>query len=80
MNKTWYNETLYENYGQRFEIDNILFEKQTAHQHLLIFENKQFGRVMALDGIIQTTTRDECIYHEMMVHVPVLAHGNVKRV
>ncbi|MDR3478416.1 MAG: polyamine aminopropyltransferase [Gammaproteobacteria bacterium] len=80
MNKPWYNETLFEHYGQRFEIENILFENQTAHQHLVIFENKQFGRVMALDGVIQTTTRDEFIYHEMMVHVPVLAHGFAKRV
>lgn len=80
MNKQWYNETLYPHYGQRFEIENILFQNQTAHQHLVIFENKQFGRVMALDGVIQTTTRDENIYHEMMVHVPILAHGHVKRV
>jgi spermidine synthase len=76
----WYNETLFDHYGQRFKIDNILFENQTKHQHLVIFENGQFGRVMALDGVIQTTTRDECIYHEMMVHVPILAHGNVSRV
>jgi len=80
MSEQWYNETLYENYGQRFKINNVLFENQTKHQHLIIFENSQFGRVMALDGIIQTTTRDECIYHEMMVHVPVMSHGNVKRV
>lgn len=80
MSEQWYNETLYENYGQRFKIDRILFEHQTTHQHLVIFENSQFGRVMALDGIIQTTTRDECIYHEMMVHVPVLAHGAAKKI
>lgn len=35
---------------------------------------------MALDGIIQTTEADEFIYHEMLTHVPLLAHGNVKRV
>lgn len=80
MNEQWYNETLFENYGQRFKIDKILFEHQTGLQHLVIFENSQFGRVMALDGVIQTTTRDEFIYHEMMVHVPLLAHGNAKRV
>jgi spermidine synthase len=80
MSKQWYNETLFENYGQRFEIEKILFENQTTHQHLVIFENQQFGRVMALDGVIQTTTRDEFIYHEMLVHVPVIAHGKVKRV
>jgi spermidine synthase len=80
MSENWYNETLFENYGQRFKIDKVLFESQTTHQHLVIFENTQFGRVMALDGVIQTTTRDECVYHEMMVHVPILSHGNARRV
>tara|TARA_R110000868_G_scaffold350251_1_gene611486 strand:- start:515 stop:1396 length:882 start_codon:yes stop_codon:yes gene_type:complete len=80
MNNQWYHETLYKNYGQRFEMDAVLFEAKTDFQHLVIFENQQFERVMALDGVIQTTTRDEHIYHEMMVHVPILAHGNVKKV
>jgi len=39
-----------------------------------------FGRVMVLDGIVQTTEKDEFIYHEMLTHLPILAHGNVKRV
>lgn len=35
---------------------------------------------MALDGVIQTTEKDEFIYHEMMTHVPMFAHGNAKKV
>lgn len=35
---------------------------------------------MALDGVVQTTERDEFIYHEMMTHVPILAHGQAKKV
>ncbi len=46
----------------------------------MIFENPRFGRVMALDGIVQTTERDEFCYHEMLAHVPILAHGAAKRV
>jgi spermidine synthase len=77
--KTFF-ETLYEGYCQEFRVDELLFENRTQHQHLVIFGNRIFGRVMALDGIIQTTERDEFIYHEMLTHVPVLAHGNVRRV
>lgn len=73
-------ETLYKTYGQSFVIDEILFESKTEHQHLIIFSNEQFGRVMALDGVIQTTEKDEFIYHEMLTHVPLFAHGNAKRV
>lgn len=73
-------ERLFDGYGQHFDIDEVLFESDTEHQHLIIFENRAFGRVMALDGIVQTTERDEFIYHEMMIHVPVMAHGAARRV
>lgn len=75
-----YQETLYEGYGQRFSIDRMLHEVRTEHQHLVIFENARMGRVMALDGVIQTTEADEFIYHEMLTHVPILAHGLARRV
>lgn len=80
MNKNTYLETLYGDYGQQFTMDNVLFEQKTDQWHLVIFENAMFGRVMALDGIIQTTEKDEFIYHEMLTHVPVLTHGAAKRV
>ena len=79
MNRHW-EETLYDSYGQRFRIDKLLFESDTGHQHLVIFENERFGRVMALDGVVQTTEADEFIYHEMLTHVPLLAHGHARRV
>ena len=75
-----YQETLYDGYGQRFRIDQMLHEVRTEHQHLVIFQNARMGRVMALDGVIQTTEADEFIYHEMLTHVPILAHGRAKRV
>ena len=75
-----YLETLYPGYGQRFSMDKMLHEVRTEHQHLVIFENARMGRVMALDGVIQTTEADEFIYHEMLAHVPLFAHGAAKRV
>jgi spermidine synthase len=75
----WY-ETLHTGFGQYFAVDKILYREQTGHQDLVIFENAELGRVMALDGVVQTTERDEFIYHEMMTHVPLLAHGAAKHV
>ncbi len=63
----------------QLRMDRVLHQQKTEFQDLVLFENAQFGRVLALDGIVQTTERDEFIYHEMLVHVPVLAHGAVKR-
>ena len=73
-------ETLYDSYGQLFRIDEMLFENRTAHQHLAIFHNAAFGRVLVLDGIVQTTEKDEFIYHEMLAHVPILAHGDARHI
>lgn len=81
----WFAETLYagpsgEGYAQRFEVKRTLKRLKTDVQDLVIFETPHYGRVLALDGIVQTTTRDEFAYHEMMVHVPLFAHGRAKRV
>ncbi|WP_243690395.1 polyamine aminopropyltransferase, partial [Cronobacter sakazakii] len=75
-----WHETLHDQFGQYFAVDKVLYREKTDHQDLIIFENSAFGRVMALDGVVQTTERDEFIYHEMMTHVPLLAHGHAKRV
>ena len=70
-------EALHKGYGQSFEVERVLYRDQTEHQDLIIFETPTFGRVMALDDIVQVTTRDEFVYHEMMTHVPILAKGDV---
>ncbi len=75
-----FKETLYDAVCQEYRVDKLYFESKTEHQHLMIFHNAQLGRVMTLDGVVQTTEADEFIYHEMLAHVPILAHGKVKRV
>jgi spermidine synthase len=75
-----YEETLYDAYTQVFSVEDVYYEHKTEHQHIIIFHNSKFGRVMALDGIIQTTERDEFIYHEMLTHVPIFSHGAVENV
>ena len=73
-------ESLHQGYAQSFGIREMLFESRTEHQHLLIFDTESFGRVMALDGVVQTTERDEFVYHEMLAHVPLFAHPQPKSV
>lgn len=78
--KKHFKETLYDSICQEYRIDKMYFENKTEHQHLMIFHNAQLGRVMTLDGVVQTTEADEFIYHEMLAHIPLIAHGNAKRV
>jgi spermidine synthase len=80
--KRWIAETLFDELGFRmtFEVERVLYEMQTEHQHLVLFEQKHFGKILMLDGATQVTTADEFIYHEMMTHVPILAHGKAAEV
>ncbi len=76
----WYQETLYSDVHQGFAVTRVIHREKTEHQDLVIFENARMGRILALDGVIQTTEGDEFFYHEMMGHVPLFAHGAAERV
>lgn len=76
----WMKETLYDTHAQTLRMDEVLYDSDTDHQRLVVFENGRFGRILTLDGVVQTTEGDNAIYHEMLTHVPVLAHGHAKDV
>jgi spermidine synthase len=61
------------------KMDRILHQGKSEFQSIAVFENALYGRVLALDNVVQTTERDEFFYHEMAVQVPMLAHGRVRR-
>jgi len=76
----WSEEILHDDLRIKIRIDRILYDSRTEHQRLVLFESGTFGRVLTLDSVVQTTESDEFIYHEMMAHLPILAHGNARRV
>jgi spermidine synthase len=76
----WFDEQLYPHVRQGLSIEKVLFRERTEHQDLVVFQNPTYGRVLALDGIVQVTEKDEYVYHEMMTHVPILAHVRARRV
>jgi spermidine synthase len=80
--KRWISETLFDDLGFRmtYQVERVLHETQTEHQHLVLFEHRFFGKVLMLDGATQVTSKDEFVYHEMMSHVPLLAHGKPRQV
>src|SRR5207244_13046354 len=82
MTDRWLAETLFDAKGFRmtYAVDKVLYETQTEHQHLVLFEHRFFGKMLMLDGATQVTAKDEFVYHEMMTHVPILAHGKVREV
>ena len=76
----WFEERLHANWRQGIRVKEMLYRERTEVQDLVIFESHDWGRVLALDGVVQTTTGDEFCYHEMIVHVPILAHGAAREV
>ena len=76
----WIEETLHPDFRFKMKVDRVLFEGCSENQHVAVVENNTFGRTLYLDGVLQTSERDEFIYHEMLTHVPILAHGDVRDV
>ena len=80
MSGDWFEERLHDGFGQTLRMDRVLYRASDGLQDLVLFENAACGRVLCLDGAVQTTEGDEFVYHEMMAHVPILAHGRAQRV
>jgi spermidine synthase len=76
----WSVERLHADHAQALREARVLYDSETDHQRLRVFENPTFGRILTLDGVVQVTERDNFVYHEMMAHVPIFAHGGAKRV
>lgn len=80
MTDLWLNETLYPDWGQRFRVVRELARVKSPFQDIAVVETATHGRVLVLDGVIQITEADEFVYQEMIAHVPLLAHGEARRV
>jgi spermidine synthase len=67
-------------FQQRFQLRASLWEGRSPYQHVEIIDTVSFGRALVLDDALQTTQADEFLYHEPLVHVPLLAHPHPRRV
>jgi spermidine synthase len=76
----WIEETLHQDFAFKLKVERVLVERGSGPQRLALIQNRFFGRVLYLDGVLQTTERDEFIYHEMLTHLPIVAHGGVRDV
>ncbi|MDO4615287.1 MAG: polyamine aminopropyltransferase [Lachnospiraceae bacterium] len=63
-----------------FNVDRQIFSAQTDYQRVDIYESKQYGRILTLDGDVLFSSQDEFVYNEMAVHVPMAVHPHVKKV
>ena len=76
----WYSEKHAKNVKFSIKVDKQLFSAKSEFQRIDIFESQEFGKFLTLDGIMMLTEKDEFIYHEMIIHVPMAVHPDVKKV
>ncbi|MDK2835378.1 MAG: spermidine synthase [Thermosediminibacterales bacterium] len=77
---TWFFEDQTKNLKIGVKINNILYSEKTKYQKLAVVDTLEFGRMLVLDDIIQTTVADEFVYHEMITHVPIFTHSSPEKV
>ena len=76
----WYTENHTDDVQFSIKVDRQLCTHQSEFQRIDIFESKEFGRILTLDGYLMVTEKDEYIYHEMITHVPLATNPDIKKV
>ncbi|WP_296557241.1 polyamine aminopropyltransferase [uncultured Acetobacterium sp.] len=76
----WFSEKHTPSVKFSIQVDRQLYCGQSEFQRIDIFDSKEFGRFLTLDGYMMLTEKDEFIYHEMMVHIPMAVHPAAKKV
>ena len=80
VENSWFVEEALQTSRQSVRIERQIHEERSAFQRIAVYESSFFGRFLTLDGIMMFTERDEFVYHEMLVHVPLCAIPNPQQV
>ena len=76
----WFSDYHTEKVKVSVKVQKQLFGLQTEFQRIDVFDSDEFGRFLSADGSIVFSEKDEFIYDEMVVHIPMAVHPNVKHV
>jgi len=76
----WFDEVFRDRVRFGVRIERFVHSERSDHQRIDVFDTRQFGRVLALDGILQASEADERTYHEMLVHPAMVTAASISRV
>ena len=76
----WFTEKHTDDAQFSIKVKEQLYSGKSYYQDIAILDTYEFGRILTLDGYIMLTEKDEYIYHEMMVHVPMACNPDIKNV
>lgn len=70
----WFSDAINPNFVQQYRVRGTLYTGQTRYQSMQVIDTCDFGRCLVLDGKLQSSQRDEFIYHEALVHPALISH------
>ncbi|SHD76831.1 polyamine aminopropyltransferase [Schnuerera ultunensis] len=76
----WYTEEHTDDVHFSIKVDRLLYSGESELQRIDVFHSKEFGRFLTLDGLMMLTEKDEFIYHDMIVHVPMATNPDIEKV
>lgn len=76
----WFTEDQTKDLRISCRVKNVLYDQRSEFQRIAILDTVEFGRMLTLDDVIQTTEGDEFVYHEMITHAGLVTHPNPQRV
>lgn len=76
----WFTEEHTPTVRFSIKVKEQLLSKKSPFQQIDVFDSDEFGRFFTLDGLMMVTEKDEFIYHDMIVHVPMATNPEIKRV
>ena len=76
----WFSDYHTEKVKVSVKVQKQLFGLQTEFQRIDVFDSDEFGSFLSSDGSIVFSEKDEFVYDEMIVHVPMAVHPHVKKV
>lgn len=75
----WITENQSEHLRLSAEVDKVLYSGQSEFQKIEVAHSLEYGNMLVLDGVFQTSEREEFVYHEMISHVPLFLHPNPEK-
>nr|WP_083792527.1 polyamine aminopropyltransferase [Candidatus Epulopiscium viviparus] len=76
----WYTENHQNDTKFSIQVSEHIHTEKSEFQEIDFFKSKTFGTFFTLDGLMMVTEKDEFIYHDMIVHVPMAVNPDVKKV
>ena len=76
----WFSEIHTPNIKLTIRTDRQLFSGESEYQRIDVFDSPELGKFVTLNGDIIFSDADEFVYDEMVTHVPMAVHPNVKKV